>query len=104
IRYEYELDSPSLQAHFVVSPDDIPAETITKKTIVQDGPDDVWTYAIWPDMGSASQTYLNDNSVVSENSYPQMAMLGSGFGGDSYGVSGLVFRTTKPFETVERHW
>ncbi len=104
IRYEYKLDSPNLFAHSVFSPDDIPAETITKKTIVQDGPDDVWTYSIAPDIGAASQTYVNDNSTFSENSYPQMAMLGSGFGGSYYGVSGLTYRTTKPFQKVERHW
>jgi YD repeat-containing protein len=104
VQYTYDLDSGALDANSVFSPDDIPAETITKKTIVQDGPDDIWTYVIWPDLGSASQTYVNDGSVVSENSYPQMATLGSGFGGDSYGVSGLVYRTTKPFQKVERHW
>ena len=104
VQYAYELDSGALDANSVFSPDDISAETITKKTIVQDGPDDVWTYVIWPDMGSASQTYVNDGSVVSENSYPQMAMLGSGFGGSSYGVSGLVYRSTRPFQKIERHW
>lgn len=104
IQYEYELDVPSLQAHSVFSPDEIPGETIKKKTIVQDGPDDVWTYDIMGDLGMASQTYVNDGSTISENSYPQMAMLGSGFGGNYYGVSGLAYRTTKPFEKVERHW
>jgi RHS repeat-associated protein len=104
VQYAYEMDSGAFDANSVFSPDDIPAETITKKTVVQDGPDDVWTYVIWPDLGSASQTYLNDNSVMSENSYGQMAMLGSGFGGGYYGVSGLVYRTTKPFQKIERHW
>jgi RHS repeat-associated protein len=33
-----------------------------------------------------------------------MATLGSGYGGNYYAVSGLVYRTTKPFEKVERHW
>jgi len=103
-QYVYELDSPSLTAHSVFSPDDIPRETITKKTIVQDGPDDVWTYVIWPDLGSASQTYVNDNSTISESSYVQMATLGSGYGGAYYGVSGLVYRTIKPFMKTERHW
>jgi RHS repeat-associated protein len=104
VQYAYKLDSGALDANSVFSPDDIPGETITKKTIVQDGPDDVWTYVITPDLGSASQTYVNDGSVVSENFYPQMAMLGSGFGGSYYGVSGLGYRNTKPFQKVERHW
>lgn len=104
IQYAYELDAPSVQAHSVFTPDDIPKETIKTKTIVQDGPDDVWTYQILADLGSSSQTYVNDNSTVSENYYPQMAMLGSGFGGSHYGVSGLGYRTTKPFQKVERHW
>ena len=104
IRYEYDLDSPSLLAHSVFTPDDISKETIKKKTIVQDGPDDVWTYQIFPDLGASSQTYVNDNSIISENSHLQNATLGSGFGGDTYGVSGLVYRTTKPFVKVERHW
>ena len=104
VQYAYKMDSGALDANSVLSPDDIPAEPITMKTIVQDGPDDVWTYAITPDMGSASQTYVNDNSTVSQNSYPQMAVLGSGFGGGYYGVSGLVYRTTKPFQKVEQHW
>ena len=103
ILYSYKMDSPAFQSHFVFTPDDIPAETITKKTIVQDGPDDVWTYDIWPDLGAASQTYVNDNSVVSENAYPQNAQLGTGFGGGYYGVSGLTYRTTSPFQKVERH-
>jgi hypothetical protein len=104
VQYAYKLDSGSLDANSVFSPDDIAAEAITTKTIVQDGPDDVWTYVITPDLGSGSQTYVNDGSVVSENFYPQMAMLGSGFGGSYYGVSGLSYRSTKPFEKVERHW
>lgn len=104
VQYAYELDSGALDANSVLTPDDIPAEAITKKTVVQDGPDDVWTYQIAADLGASSQTYVNDNSVVSENSYPQMAMLGSGFGGAYYGVSGLVYRTMKPFQKVERHW
>ncbi|HEY3579656.1 MAG TPA: hypothetical protein VGK82_03900, partial [Pyrinomonadaceae bacterium] len=104
IDYAYALDSGAVDANFVFSPDEIPGETITKKTIIHDGVSDGWSYVIWPDMGSASQTYLNDNSVVSENSYPQMAKMGSGYGGDYYAVSGLVYRTTKPFQTVERHW
>ena len=104
IQYAYSMDSGTPFANSVLSPDDIPGETITKKTIVQDGPDDVWTYVIWPDLGSASQTYVNDNSVVSENWYAQMATMGSGFGGSYYGVSGLVYKTTKPFMKVERHW
>jgi RHS repeat-associated protein len=104
ILYGYLLDSPSVMAHSVFSPDDIPGETITKKTIVQPGPDDVWDYVIWPDLGLSSQTYVNDNSVVNENYYPQMARLGSGFGGGYYGVSGLCYRTAKPFTKVERHW
>jgi RHS repeat-associated protein len=104
VQYAYLLDSGSLQANSVFNPDDIAGETITKKTIVQDGPDDVWTYVIWPDLGSASQTYVNDNSVISENSYAQMGTLGTGYGGTYYGVSGLVYRTTKPFQKIERHW
>jgi len=104
VQYAYSKDSGAVDANSVFSPDDIPAETITKKTIVQDGPDDVWDYAIAPDAGSSSQTYVNDNSTISENSYGQMAVLGSGFGGIYNGVSGLVYRTTKPFQKVERHW
>jgi RHS repeat-associated protein len=104
IQYSYRLDSGNLEANKVFSPDDIPGETISKKTIVHDGSTDGWTYEIWPDLGSASKTYLNDNSVISENSYPQMASLGSGYGGVSYAVSGLVYRTTSPFRRVERHW
>ena len=104
VQYAYDLDSGALEANSVLSPDDIPAEAITKKTIVQDGPDDVWTYDIYADIGAASQTYVNDNTIVSENSYPQMATLGSGFGGSYYGVSGLTFRTIRPFQKVEKHW
>jgi hypothetical protein len=33
-----------------------------------------------------------------------MAMLGSGYGGSYYAVTGLVYRTTKPFQKIERHW
>jgi YD repeat-containing protein len=33
-----------------------------------------------------------------------MGTLGSGFGGGYYGVSGLCYRTIKPFTKVERHW
>src|ERR1043166_3882342 len=104
IDYAYALDSGAIDANFVFSPDEIPGETITKKTLVHDGATDVWNYQILPDMGSASQTYAADNSVVSENSYPQMATLGSGYGGGYYAVSGLVYRTTKPFQKIERHW
>lgn len=104
VQYTYNLDSGSLVANNVFGPDDVAAETITKKTIVQDGPDDVWTYQIAPDLGSASQTYVNDNSTISENSYRQMATLGSGYGGNISGVSGLVYRTIKPFQKTERHW
>lgn len=104
VRYAYDLDSGAFEANSVLNPDDISREIITKKTIVQDGPDDVWTYVIWPDLGSASQTYVNDNSVVSQASYPQMATLGSRFGGGYYGVSGLTYRTTRPFQKVEQHW
>jgi hypothetical protein len=102
VQYAYSLDSGTLQANNVLVTDDIAGETIEKKTLVQDGPDDVWTYVIWPDQGVSSQTYVNDNSTVSENYYGQLAMLGSGFGGTYYGVSGLVYRTTKPFQRVER--
>ena len=105
IQYVYELDSPALNSHSIFTPDDIPKETIKKKTIVLDGPDDVWTYAISPDVGTASsQTYVNDNSTITENYHGQNATLGSGFGGQFYGVSGLTYRTTKPFEKVERQW
>src|ERR1043166_9358712 len=104
INYAYAWDSGAIDAYFVFSPDEIPGETITKKTLVHDGATDVWNYQILPDMGSASQTYAADNSVVSENSYPQMATLGSGYGGGYYAVSGLVYRTTKPFQKIERHW
>ncbi|HEX2270050.1 MAG TPA: hypothetical protein VHH35_10970 [Pyrinomonadaceae bacterium] len=104
IRYEYELDSPSSRAHSILQPDDIPGESIKKKTIVQDGPDDVWTYVVWDDLGQSWQTYVNDNSVVYEQSHSQMATLGSAYGGTHSGVSGLVYRTTKPFMKIERHW
>jgi hypothetical protein len=57
IDYAYALDSGALDANFVFSPDEIPGETITKKTIIHDGVSEVWNYQIWPDMGLASQTY-----------------------------------------------
>ena len=102
ILYSYSMDSPSFQAHSVFTPDEIPGETITKKTVVQDGPDDVWTYTIGETGGS--QTYLADNSTVSEIKYVQGAAHGTGFGGSLYGISGPVYRSIRPFTTIERHW
>ena len=103
IEYSYSLDSSgSPLVHFPFTPDDVAAETITKKTIVQDGPDDVWTFQIWEN--SASQTYLGDNTTIQEQKYPQGTAMGTGFGGSQFGKSGLVYRSTKPFMTVERHW
>ena len=103
IEYAYSLDSGGNSfAHLPLATDEIAGETITKKTIVQDGPDDVWTFQIW-DTG-AVQTYLADNSTIQELKYPQGTAMGTGFGGTSFGRSGLSYRTIKPFMTVERHW
>lgn len=104
VQYAYSMDSGTFSPHVAFEADEIAAETITKKTIVQDGPDDVWTYAIWQDLGAATQTYLADNSTIDENSYPRGAGMGTGFGGQYNGLSGLVYRTIRPFSKTERHW
>ena len=53
---------------------------------------------------TGTQTYLADNSTVTEMKYPQGAAMGTGFGGAYYAVSGLGYRTTRPFSKTERHW
>src|SRR5262249_3683389 len=84
IQYAYSLDSGNPFAHSVLSTDEIPGETITKKTIVHDGTSDVWTYVIGENGGT--QTYLADNSVVEETKYPQGTAVGTGIGGPWSGL------------------
>jgi RHS repeat-associated protein len=102
INYSYALDSGvSSFSHLPFATDEIAAENLTKKTIVQDGPDDEWTYGI--SESSATQTYLADNSVVEEFRFPSGAWSGTSYGG-STGLAGLVYRVKQPFQIVERHW
>jgi len=103
LQYVYSLDSAiNPFGHSVLTTDEIAGETITKKTIVHDGTSDVWTYVIGENGGT--QTYLADNSVVEETKYPQGTAVGTGIGGPWNGLTGLSYRSVRPFSKTERHW
>jgi RHS repeat-associated protein len=92
IDYSYSMDA--LHSPFLT--DNLAEASVTQKKITHDGTTDTWTYSI----NSTTGTVTNpDGSTMSEDKYSHSP----GFA-YSYGKAGLVFRTTKPFTRIERHW
>jgi RHS repeat-associated protein len=92
VDYSYSMDA----FHSPLLIDNLAEASVTQKKITHDGTTDTWTYAI----NSTTGTVTNpDGSTVSENKYSHSP----GFA-YSYSKAGLVFRTTKPFTRIERHW
>ena len=94
VNYSYSLDSVNEAP--LQSPDDIAAETITRKEITHDGPTGIWNYSIGYTSGRVSNP---DGSFTQERYYnhsPGMAY--------SIGQAGLVYRSTNFNSVVERHW
>jgi len=95
IDYAYKLDSGPF-AHLPSFTEHIAEESITQKKLTHDGAIDVWTYAVLTDSATVTAP---DGSIVDETKYSHS--LGDGY---VYGKAGLVYRSTRPFVRVDRHW
>ncbi len=92
VYYSYNLDA----FHLVLGSDDIAAQRITHKRITHDGVDEDWYYDILLDTSTITNP---DQSTITEKKFGKNPAMSSGVG-----KSGLVYRTTRPFMKVERHW
>jgi hypothetical protein len=100
VKYEYSRDATYF---YLYTSDDIPRETVTKKTLTHDGATATWNYSIIEFAGCGGTVTGPDGSVTTENCEPR----DSGYG--SYSISnpkgGLVVRTNNSNKMlVERHW
>jgi len=96
IDYGYTLDSGSLMAHAPFTTDSIAESSLTQKKITHDGTSDIWTYFVMHDTSTMTSP---DGSTITEKKYTHSP----GFS-YSVGKAGLVYRSTRPFNTIERHW
>jgi RHS repeat-associated protein len=92
IKYSYSLDTSPLPTNT----DMIAEESITQKQLTHDGTTDTWMYSI---INNTSTVTNPDNSTVTENKYSHKP----GFA-YAIGKAGLVYRSTRPFTKIERHW
>ena len=100
VNYTYSRD---LTHYYLFSPDDIPRETITGKTVTHDGITDAWTYSIIEFASCGGTVTAPDGSVTSESCYPRDTGAGSYFASTPMG--GLVFRVNNSNKKlIERHW
>ena len=96
IDYSYRLDSGNPFAHLPMYVDDIPAEPITQKKVTHDGTFGVWNYSVLQDTATMTGP---DGGTVEERKYSHTP--GYGF---AFGKAGLVYRSTRPFIRIDRHW
>jgi RHS repeat-associated protein len=96
IDYSYQLDSPNPMGHLPFNVDMIPAEPITQKKITHDGTNDIWTYSI---LNNTATVVGPDGGTIEERKYSHEP--GYGF---AFGKAGLVYRSTRPFTRIDRHW
>ncbi len=100
VNYSYSRD---LTHYFLFSPDDIPRETITQKSLTHDGVTENWDYSIIEFNACAGTVTAPDGSTMSESCFPHDTGAGNYF--LSLPKAGLSFRTNKDNKIlIERHW
>ncbi|MFZ0751924.1 MAG: hypothetical protein WAM70_21370, partial [Pyrinomonadaceae bacterium] len=100
VKYTYSRDENYI---YLFNADDIPRETVRKKTVTHDGTSEEWNYDIFEFNACGGTVTGPDGSVTTESCEPR----DSGYG--NYSMSnpkgGLVFRTRNSDKIlVERHW
>lgn len=96
IDYSYSLDSGIPFAHLPFFTDQIAEESLTRKKLTHDGIFDVWTYSV---INETATVTAPDGGTVEEKKYAHSP--GYGF---VFGKAGLVYRSTRPFIRIDRHW
>jgi RHS repeat-associated protein len=97
-KFRRDRDDPTTGG-LIIEANDIPGETITKKTVTHDGTADVWSYEIGLAAGMLTGP---DGSVTTETFYPHDPGISSYVGGPK---AGLVYRTNGSGKVVvERQW
>ncbi len=95
IDYSYQLDS-GFGAHLPFDNDQIAEISITQKKLTHDGTFDIWTYSVIDDTGTMTAP---DGGVVEEKKYTHSPGYSWAFG-----KAGLVYRSSRPFVRIDRHW